>query len=507
MYDIIIIGTGAGGGTLAHKLASSGKKILIIERGGYVPREKENWDTEEVFNKERYHTHETWIDKNGKKFRPGTSYFVGGNTKFYGAALFRLREKDFEILQHKDGISPEWPLKYKDFEAYYDEAEKLYSVNGLRGEDPTDPHSNVAYPNPPLTHEPRIQKLNDDIQKLGLHPFHIPMGVIQDKNRAAAPYQLDRFDGYPDPTELKADSHVCGIKPALEHQNVELVINTKVEKLLTDDSGKNVTSVLCSHEGKEIIYEGKIIIVSCGAVNSAALLLKSKNEKHPNGLANSSDLVGRNYMHHNNSAMVALSKEENKTTFGKTLAVNDFYFGDKEYDFPIGHIQMLAKSDAAQFKADAPGFTPMFTLEKMAKHALDFWLTTEDLPNPNNRVKVDDNGNIHLEYTENNLESHKKLVEKLKWILENSGCETHLLPNNIYLGKKIPLAGVAHQCGTMRFGNDPKNSVLDINCKAHDLNNLFVVDGSFFPSSAAVNPALTIMANALRVGDFINANF
>lgn len=505
MYDIIIIGTGAGGSTLAHKLAPTGKRILILERGGFVPREKENWDTEAVFNQERYHTTEKWLDKNGKEFRPGTNYYVGGNTKFYGAALFRLRERDFEELIHKDGISPEWPLKYKDFERYYDEAEALYSVNGQHGVDPTEPITNKQCPYPPLEHEARIQKLADDASALGLHPFHIPMGLRHDQSRASAPYVLNRFDGYPDPTEMKADAHVCCIKPALEYENVTLITEVKVERLLTNEDGTKVTEVVGTQKGVEVRYKANTIVVSCGAINSAALLLRSKNAHYPEGLANSSGLVGRNYMHHNNSAMVALSKSENPTVFGKTMAINDFYFGDSEYKFPIGHIQMLAKSDAAQFRGDAPSFAPMFTLETMAKHALDFWLTTEDLPNPDNRVRVDDEGRIHLDYTENNIESHERLIDKLKWILENAGCESHLLPNNIYLGKKIPLAGVAHQCGTMKFGTDSKTSVLDTNCKTHDIDNLYVVDGSFFPSSGAINPALTIMANALRVGEHLAA--
>jgi len=245
------------------------------------------------------------------------------------------------------------------------------------------------------------------------------------------------------------------------------------------------------------------VVVSAGAINSAALLLRSSNEKHPNGLANSSDVVGRNYMAHNNSAMVALSVKPNPTKFGKTFAINDYYFGAEDFGFPMGHIQMLGKSDAMMFRDDAPSFAPGLTLEYMAKHALDFWMTSEDLPLPENRVTLDKNGNIVLSYSENNLEGHKRLQKKLRWILEHSGCKTHLLPNNLYLGKKIPIAGTAHQCGTIRFGNDPKTSALNTNCRAHEVENLYVVDGSFFPSSSAVNPALTIMANALRVGDHL----
>ncbi|MBW6535197.1 MAG: GMC family oxidoreductase [Mariniphaga sp.] len=500
-YDIVIIGTGAGGGTLARKLAPTGKKILILERGDYIPREKENWDTEEVFLKGRYKAKENWTDKNGKSFHPGIHYCVGGNTKVYGAALLRMREQDFNEVKHHGGISPAWVLKYNDFAPYYLEAEKLYSVHGLRGSDPTEPAETSAYPLPPLEHEPRIQELYNDIQKLGLKPFPLPIGFRNEEKQGESKVVLDRFDGFPDPTESKADSHVMGIKEALKYENVTLETNSYVSRLMTDGSGKEIKSVEVIRNGETVIYSAHIVIVSAGAINSAALLLRSVSENHPNGLANGSDVVGRHYMAHNNSAMVALSTKPNPTKFGKTFAINDYYFGAKDFDFPMGHIQMLGKSDALMFRDDAPSFTPGLTLDYMAKHALDFWMTSEDLPLPENRVTLDKTGNIVLSYSENNLEGHKRLQKKLRWILEHSGCETHLLPNNIYLGKKIPIAGTAHQCGTIRFGSDPKTSALNINCRAHEVENLYVVDGSFFPSSSAVNPALTIMANALRVGD------
>ena len=506
-YDIIIIGTGAGGGTLAAKLAPSGKNILILERGGYVPREKENWNTEDVFVKGRYKAKEPWIDANGKEFHPGIHYCVGGNTKFYGAALLRMREEDFGELSHYEGVSPAWPISYEDLKEYYQEAEEMYHVHGERGSDPTEPYEEHPYPEMPLPHEPRIQELFDDIKELGLEPFPLPIG-LKSNNNGDAPFVLDRFDGFPDPTESKADSHVVGIKKALKYSNVELITHAEVTKLHTNADGDNISKVEVTIDNEAHYFEPtNSVIVACGAINSAALLLRSKNDKHPSGLANSSDLVGRNYMCHNNSAMLALSKKPNPTKFGKTFAVNDFYFkGDEDFDYPLGHIQMLGKSDPVMFKADAPKFTPRFTLDFIATHALDFWMTSEDLPDPENRIVITDDDNVQLIYKENNLKAHNKLKDKLKWMLEHVGCETHIIPNNLYIGKKIPLAGTAHQCGTIRFGKDPKTSVLDTNCKAHDVNNLYVVDGSFFPSSTAVNPALTIMAQALKVGDHLIEN-
>ncbi len=503
-FDIIIIGTGAGGGTLAGKLAPTGKKILLLERGDYIPRERDNWSTQAVFLDAKYKARETWLDKNDKVFHPGIHYCVGGNTKVYGAALLRMRERDFQEVQHHGGISPAWPISYQDLEPYYTEAEKLYYVHGERGIDPTEPPAGEPYAYGPLPHEPRIQELYDDMRSLGLRPFPLPIGArIGNGEAGAAPSVLDRFDGFPDPSETKADSHVVAVKPALQHPNVTLLTGAYVEKLNTNAAGDTVTEVIVTKDGETTAYCADIVIVACGAINSAALLLRSANGRHPNGLANGSDMVGRNYMAHNNSALLAISRKPNPTLFGKTIGLNDFYYGSDDFEFPLGHIQMLGKSDQLMYKEDAPGFAPGLALDYVASHSLDFWLTSEDLPDPDNRVLLGENGRLKLHYTENNLEGHRRLQKKLRWILERVGCETHLLPNNLYLGKKIPVAGTAHQCGTVRFGNDPKTSVLDSFCRAHEVKNLYVVDGSFFPSSSAVNPGLTIMAQALRVGEHL----
>jgi choline dehydrogenase-like flavoprotein len=504
-YDMIIIGSGAGGATLAHKMAETGKRILILERGYFLPRESDNWDSKAVFTEAKYKAHETWYDKAGKKFHPGIHYYVGGNTKVYGAALLRFREKDFEEIKHQGGISPAWPITYTDLAPYYNEAEKMYYVHGLRGSDPTEPPESRPYPFPPLEQEPRIQKLWDDLERIGHHPFPLPIGVRlgEDKAYPTAPIHLSKFDGFPDPTETKADAHVCGINPALEFKNVTLKTDAYVEKLETNAQATEISAVKVRITDQWESYTADTYVVACGAINSAALFLRSANDKHPNGLANSSGQVGRNYMCHNNSAMVAISKEINSSKFQKTLGLNDFYFADNDWEYPMGHIQMLGKSDAEMFKEDAPSFAPGMALDMMANHSLDFWMTSEDLPDPDNRVLLRRDGSIRLNYTENNLEAHKRLMGKLKNMLTDIGCQNMLIPCSVYLGKKIPIAGTAHQCGTLRFGTDPQTSVLDVNCKAHELENLYVVDGSFFVSSTAVNPALTIMANALRVGDHI----
>ncbi len=514
-YDIIIIGTGAGGGTLAYQLAPSGKKILILERGEFLPREKDNWSSKSVFVDAKYQADETWYDKSGSPFHPGIHYFVGGNTKFYGAALFRLRKEDFGEIKHKDGISPAWPLSYEEFEPFYSKAEQLYHVHGKSGLDPTEPQRSSPYPYPPVSHEPRIQELEEEFKKAGCRPFPLPLGILlKEENGKPIPespcIRCSTCDGFPCLVNAKADSHIIGINTALTYPNVTLLTHAYVSKLETDPSGKTVKAAHVERNGELETYSADIIVVSCGAINSALLLLRSANETHPNGLANSSGVVGRHYMRHTNSAFMAVSAKPNLTIFQKTLALTDFYFGSKDWEYPMGSIQMLGKSDGEMIRAEASGWrgiltrmAPELALEEMAEHAIDFWLTTEDLPLTENRVELTRDGKVALHLKETNLEEHERLTEKLKSLLTQSGCKTELLRHALYMGQKIPIAGTAHQCGTIRFGTDPKTSALDLNCRAHDLDNLYVVDGSFMVSSGAVNPSLTIMANALRVGEHL----
>ncbi len=512
-YDVIIIGSGAGGGTLTYHLAASGKRILLLERGDYVPRETDNWNSRAVNAEGKYNTKESWHDKDGKELHPHTNYYVGGNTKFYGAALFRLRKEDFGEIRHYGGVSPAWPISYETLEPYYLKAEQLYHVHGERGEDPTEPPASAPYPFPAVSHEPRMQQLHEDFQRLGLRPFHVPLGVqLDEKNpHASKCIRCATCDGFPCLVYAKSDAQVLCVDPALAYPNVSLVTNALVKRLETDDSGREVTRVIVERNGETTTFSGSIVVVACGAINSAALLLRSANDKHPRGLANGSDVVGRHYMGHVNSVVMAISKCPNPTVFQKSLAVNDFYFGSKEWEYPMGHISFVGKLDGDALRGGAPALVPGWTLDQMGRHSLDFWLTSEDLPDPNNRVTIGREGKIVLSYSPNNDEGHKRLIEKLKSLMKQQtkcgvhGHECHegLFSRNLYVGQRIPLAGVAHQNGTIRFGHDPKTSVLDTNCKAHEVDNLYVVDGSFFPSSAAVNPALTIMANALRVGDHL----
>jgi choline dehydrogenase-like flavoprotein len=508
-YDVIIIGTGAGGGTLASRLAPSGKRILLLERGDWLPREPQNWVAWDVFVDNRYVSADRWYDHDDKPFQPQIHYFVGGATKLYGAALYRLRAEDFGELRHHDGISPAWPISYDDMEPYYTQAEQLYEVHGVRGEDPTEPPASAPYPFPALSHEPRIQQLSDDLAAAGHHPFHAPCGVRL--NEANMPYSIcvrcQSCDGFPCPLHAKSDAEVFGVRPALEHPNVTLLTNSTAVQLRTDATGSTVTDVVVDHDGKQETFGADIVVVSCGAANTAKLLLASANDKHPNGLANGSDQVGRNYTFHNSQAVLALSREPNPTIFQKTLGINDFYFGSKDFEFPMGNIQMVGKSVPDMYHGEKPLETklaPTWGLRDVATHAVDFWLSTEDLPRPDNRVTLARDGNVKLSYTIGSKEASNRLFHQLKSMLGHLGMhQDHLIPRHAYLKSAIPVAGVAHQASTCRFGTDPATSVLDVNCRAHELDNLYVVDTSFFPSIGAVNPALTAMANALRVGDHL----
>jgi choline dehydrogenase-like flavoprotein len=497
-YDVIIVGSGAGGGTLANVLALADKRILLLERGDFLPREKENWDPAPVFIDGRYISKDTWYDADGKPFQPQVHYYVGGATKMYGAALYRLRPGDFGEIQHADGLSPAWPLSYDEFEPYYTKAEWLYQVRGTHGEDPTEGHWSKQYPWPAVSHEPRIKEIADALRDGGYHPFSAPCGVLLDEaNRPASKcIRCDTCDGFPCLVHAKSDAEVIAVRPVLE-----------VERLETDASGRSVTGVVVSRGGQREVYSGDIVVVAAGAANTAKILLRSTSDQHPGGLANGSDQVGRNYMFHNSNAVVALDKKRNDTVFQKTLGVNDFYFAGDGRPWPLGNIQMVGKSNWAAMKGEEPKLTklaPRIALEEVARHAVDFWLTTEDVPKPGNRVTVDRDGNVHLAYRATNDEEAKGLYAELRKIINHVGLAAHhLLDKNFYMNMAIPVAGVAHQAGTCRFGTDPATSVLDANCKAHEVDNLYVADTSFFPSIGAVNPALTVMANAIRVGEHL----
>ncbi len=513
-YDVIIIGTGPGGATLASRLAPTGKRILMLERGDYLKREQANWDTAAVFNEGRYKAGETWFDSAGKPFSPMVHYVVGGNSKVYGSALVRMRREDFGELRHAEGVSPAWPLSYDAFDSYYLEAERLYAVHGRRGQDPSEPNKIDPFPHPPVEHEPRMAQLEAELAGQGLKPFHLPLGIYLDQKPGtpdAAPHsaciRCSAFDGFPCLTNGKADAQIACVDPTLRlHPNVTMLTGAYVSKLETDGQGRSVRSVHVIRDGNDERYSADVVVVACGALNSALLMLRSANGTHPNGLANASDQVGRNYMRHNQSVLLALSRERNDTVFQKTLALSDFYFGTAEWPHPMGFVQMCGKLHGTHLRGEVlPSwleFLSNMPFEAVAHHALDFWLSSEDLPDPDNRVTLGSDGKVTLALTPNNSQAHVRLRAAFEAKLRATNMHG-VFGRSVFLHKTIPIEGVSHQAGTMRFGTDPRSSVLDVNCRTHEIDNLYVADSSFFPSIGAVNPTLTIIANALRVADHL----
>jgi choline dehydrogenase-like flavoprotein len=489
--DIAIIGSGMGGGTLAYALRDTGARVLVIERGDFLPREDANWSPSEVFQNGRYKNAEKWFDAaTGRPFSPGVHYYVGGNTKVYGACLPRFRAEDFGDITTHDGISPAWPVAYDQMEPYYGQAELLYGVHGNRGEDPTDPHRSTDFPFPALDHEPPIATLAAALAAQGLRPVHMPMGV--DVRPGGACVRSRTCDGFPCRRDAKGDADVRAIRPALRGPNVRLLTRTAIHRLHTAPDGGRVAAATGERDGRTVEIRAEKFVLACGAVNSAALLLKSACDRHPRGLANSSDLVGRNYMVHNSTFFIAVDpRRRNTVAFQKTLGLSDWYLAGPDSAYPLGNVQMLGKLRGPMFKPARP-WVPMPILDLLGAHSVDFYLTTEDLPDPRNRITVRDDGSIAVEWTPNNLAPHRALVRRMRRAVRRAGYP-------IVLSERMGIETNSHQCGTAVMGADPATSVLDPHCRAHDVANLWVVDSACFPSSAALNPALTIAANAFRV--------
>jgi choline dehydrogenase-like flavoprotein len=373
-------------------------------------------------------------------------------------------------------------------EPWYTRAERLYNVRGVLGFDRTEPHHSAPYPFGPVPDEPAIAAVRQRITKVGLNPFSLPLGVDIDKwlQRAKTPW-----DAFPDTGHGKMDAESCGIACALAHDNVELRAGAQVERLVTAPDGKRIACVEVMCAGARTTIGARIVVLAAGAVNSAALLLRSKD----GGLANRSDAVGRHFMNHNSSAVLAIDpRSVNDSIYQKTIGINDFYLDDGHGGPPLGNIQLLGRVTAPILKANMPR-APEWALGLMSRHSVDWYAMSEDLPNAESRVTVDA-AQIRLDWKRSNWTTHLALVAALKERLRAAGYP-------IVLSKPFDRRTPSHQCGTVRIGLDPATSPLDPFCGAYDHPNLFVVDASFLPTSAAVNPSLTIAAQALRVADHV----
>jgi choline dehydrogenase-like flavoprotein len=493
-FDIVIIGTGAGGGTMAQALASSGASILLLERGDFVPQEEENWDPEAVWKYLRYQTKERWVDDRGREFPPYTHYCVGGNTKFWGSVLYRLRREDFDALEHMDGVSPSWPIDYDTLAPYYDRAERLYHVRGKVGFDPTEP-PRAQYPYAPVPHAPGMEEIVRQLREQGLNPSPLPLGLLR-PGEADGCILCNTCNSFACKVHAKSEADVCAVRPAMQHANVTLWTGACAQRLVTNAAGTKIAAVDVERKREIVRVEAPIVVASCGAVNSAALLLRSANDKHPNGLANSSGLVGRRYMAHLATMMQGFHPlKKNSTVFQKTVAVNDFYFRGPNTKYPLGQIQSQGRTHGVMAQTVVP-WIPLWAYDAWVARGVDWLAMSEDLPTLDNRVTLASDGRICLRYEPNNVRPHRMLVAEMKRILRKLGFW-------ITVKHSHGARNTTHQCGTLVFGKDARSSVLDPFCRTHDVENLFVVDASFFPSSAAVNPGLTIIAQALRVADHI----
>jgi len=487
--DIVIIGSGVGGATIAAGLAGSGARIAILERGERLPDTPEARSYRSIFVDGHFRPKEMWREADGTEFNPGNFYFVGGNSKLFGAVLLRYRAEDFTEMQHLGGVSPAWPFPYEELEPWYGKAERLFEVRGALGDDPTEPFHSTPYPHGPVPDEPAIARARAELKAQGLHPASLPLGVDIDTWLSGG---RTPWDGFPNTGEGKRDAETASLAAALKDPDIELVTSAHVDTLEAGPGGR-IETVHYTHNGERKRLSPKLVILSAGAINSAAILLRSGDGK---GLANRSGQVGRNFMNHNCSAMLAIDPfRRNDSVYQKTLMLNDYYLTGGRDGLPLGNVQLLGKINGDILKANAPRYAPRLALDFMARHAVDWYMMTEDLPNPESRVMVDGKG-IILQWRRSNMEALSGLEEKMRAHFKAAGYP-------IVLSRAFDKRTPSHQCGTVRMGLDPAASPLDPFCRAWDHPNLYVVDGGCLPTSAAVNPALTIAAQALRVADHL----
>ncbi|MES2665578.1 MAG: GMC family oxidoreductase [Pseudomonadota bacterium] len=484
--DVIIIGSGMGGATLAAALAPTGRRIVILERGERMLPSAQARDPVAIFARGHFRPDEVWLDGAGKPFNPGNYYVAGGNSKFYGAVLVRYRAEDFSPLRHMGGTTPGWPMDYAVLEPFYQQAEALYQVRGSLGQDPTEPPHSGRYDFAPVPDEAPIAEFRRRLQSVGLHPSSLPLGVDIDRWLA---HGKTPWDAFPDTCGGKMDAETVGLAYALQHPNVTLHTNARVTRLVA--GGGRITGVEVAGMG---LLTAPVIVLSAGAVMSAALLLASADAAHPTGLANTSDQVGRNFMNHNLSAVLAIHPfRRNDGIYQKTLQVNDFYLTGGPNGEPLGNMQLLGKISGPILASDTP--IPLPVANWIATHSVDLLAMSEDLPNPDSRVTLRD-GQVCLDWKRSNWDAHLALVARMKTLLRRAGYP-------IVLSRAFDRRTPSHQCGTARMGHDPATSVVDPFCRSHDHENLFIVDASVLPTSAAVNPALTIAALALRTAGHI----
>ena len=495
--DIVIMGSGPGGCALAYALKDSGADVLIVERGGYLPVEPANWDATAVFGHGRYKTSELWYDTvRGTAYRPGNHYWVGGQTKMYGANLQRFRAEDFDELRHFGGTAPAWPITYEELEPFYGEAEAIFSVRGKSGADPTEPPRSTLFPHPPIPHEPAIQELIEALKTQDLNPHPLEMAIHWKESGCNPDSPCTGCDGFPCYAGGKADAETQCLRPALKSPNVRLLTHTLVRRLQTEAGGRQIIEAEGTCRGESVVIRGGVFVLACGAVNSPAVLLRSCDASWPTGTGNRYDQVGRHYMLQNQSALMAVNPlKKTSLTMQKTVGVHDFLFEAPDFPYPAGAIQTLGKLTGLMIQTDKP-YLPRWLLNNLADRSIDWWMTSEELPNPENRVQLGKNGRIEITWQPNNQKAHQVLIGQVKKIMRKAGYP-------LIFHRRFGIEANAHQCGTLRTGLEPNTSVCDPNGKVHGIENLYIADASVFPSSTAMAPTLTLVALSLRLGNLL----
>ena len=491
-YDVIVIGSGAAGGTIAGQLAASGKRILLLERGGVMPLADQNVADVDLFRKDRYHPGEQWFGTDGDPFSPQTIYALGGNTKVWGGVLERMREREFGGLPLQEGAAPDWELTYGDFAPYYERAEQLYRVHGDAGVDPTEPGRSGPYGHTPRSFEPWVVELKAALERQGTHPYALP---------------LTWSESAEDPT---GDAELFGVDLAKQLENVCVRHRVKVRRLHVNPSGTEVRAVEAEIDGHAWLFSGDLVVLAAGAINTAAILLRSATEHHSRGLSNGSDQVGRNLMKPQLTSIIQLAAAPNSGRYGRSLGVTDYLWGDSNVSFPLGSIATGGGVLQDALFAESPPvlslvtkLMPNFGLEQLAARSVTWWAMSPVLPDAHNRVTLRGN-HLQIHYLPNNREAHDRLV--YRWIdtlkkVENDPLCHVVKPAPTHPRGEAPLTVMGSVCGTCRMGSNPATSVVDLQGRSHELANLYIADASVFPSCPAVGMGLTVIANALRIGD------
>lgn len=492
--DLIIVGSGIGGATLAAAVAPTGLKVIVLEKGERLVASAEARDDVAIFMHRHFASKEEWMGSDGKPFIAGNHYAVGGNSKFFGAVMYRFRDKDFRPRRHIGGITTGWPFGYDELEPWYSRAESLFRVRGATDQDPTEPRHSAPYAYPPVPDEPSMLEVRKRLAGAGVHPAALPLAIDIDAWLAGGP---TGWDAFPNTGAGKIDAETGPLADALRHPNVTLMTGAEVIRLESSTDGKTAVAAIVRTAGREIRLSARGFSLAAGAIQTSALLLRSASAVHSSGLANGSDQVGRNFMNHNSSALIAISPLlRNRSIYQKTLSFNDFYDADPITGYPLGNVQTLGRLTAAILKGNRPTM-PMGVARLLADFAFGWYLQSEDLANPESRVTLRDDG-IVMHWERTNVEAHRLLIERTRSVMRRAGFP-------IVLVHTFDRRTTSHQCGTARLGSDPRTSVVNPGGRAHELDNLWITDASVLPTSAAVNPALTVAALALRAASGLAA--